>query len=78
MSDQIPTHYKLDSCMEIDGVVRTPGTIITAEQFEKLKPEAQEMLLTDAHLVPCDAPVAPVKATPPSPFPRKTTKAKTE
>lgn len=62
-----PTHYLLKSAMEIDGTVLTSGTVITAEQFERLKPEAQEMLLRDEHLVECDPPGG--YAPPPSPFP---------
>ena len=53
--------------MEINGVVRPSGTIITAEQFETLKPESQEMLVRDEHVVPCDPPRGYVPA---SPFPQ--------
>jgi hypothetical protein len=56
--------------MEIDRTVRTSGTIITAEQFDTLKPEAQEMLLRDEHLVECDPPRG--YEPPPSPFPIST------
>ena len=63
-----PTHYRLASAMEIEGVVRPSGTIITAEQFETLKPESQEMLLRDEHVVECEPPRGYVP--PPSPFPQ--------
>jgi hypothetical protein len=63
-----PTHYRLASAMEIEGVVRPSGAIITAEQFETLKPESQEMLIRDEHLVPCEPPRGYVP--PPSPFPQ--------
>lgn len=63
-----PTHYRLASAMEIDGHVLTSGTIITAKQFDTLKPEAQEMLLRDEHVVECDPPRGYVP--PPSPFPQ--------
>ena len=64
-----PTHYRLASAMEIEGVVRVPGTIITAEQFATLKPESQEMLLRDEHLVECEPPRG--YEPPASPFPQK-------
>lgn len=67
MPNDKPTHYRLKSAMEIEGVVRVPDTVITAEQFETLKPESQEMLLRDEHLVECDPPRGYVP--PASPFP---------
>jgi hypothetical protein len=63
-----PTHYVLKSAMEIEGVVRPSGTVITREQFETLKPEAQEMLLRDEHVVECEPPRGYVP--PASPFPQ--------
>lgn len=72
-----PTHYRLDSAMEIEGTVQAAGSIIIAEQFKTLTPEAQAMLLEGEHVIPCDAP-RDVKQAPPSPFPRKPSKAKTE
>ena len=71
-----PTHYRLASAIEIEGVVRPAGSVITAEQIGTLPPEAQEMLLRDEHVVPCASPN--VQALPPSPFPRKPTKPKPE
>ncbi len=71
------THYRLESAVEIEGSVRTAGSVITAEQFGSLPPEGQEILLRDEHVVPCDAPKG-IQATPPSPFPRKPVKAKPE
>ncbi len=68
MPNDEPTHYRLASAMEIEGVVRPSGTVITTEQFETLKPESQEMLIRDEHLVPCDPPRG--YQPPPSPFPQ--------
>lgn len=72
-----PTHYKLESAVEIEGIVRQAGSTITAEQLRTLPPEGQEILLRDEHVIPCAAPSGE-PAIPPSPFPRKPVKAKSE